>query len=210
MPSKSLKQAKLMRAAAKSAEFAKKIGISQVVAQHWYEEDKNAGWFDDEHSVSGESLASPSVPPRPFVFLGGTCNGTTWRDLLIPELTMEYFNPVVEVWDAKAKAAEDAAKANAALMLFVITPMMQGVYSIAELVESSILYPSGTLVYIAQLDETPGGEVAVWNKHQTASNNAVLQLVERHGASVAKSLKEVALFINTFGQACAFGYEDTF
>lgn len=30
------------------------------------------------------------------VFLGDTCNGSTWRNKLIPLLEIEYFNPVVE------------------------------------------------------------------------------------------------------------------
>ena len=32
------------------------------------------------------------------VFLGGTCNGSTWRNELIPKLTIDYFNPVVDNW----------------------------------------------------------------------------------------------------------------
>lgn len=30
------------------------------------------------------------------IFLGGTCNNSTWRDELIPKLTNKYYNPVVE------------------------------------------------------------------------------------------------------------------
>ncbi len=29
------------------------------------------------------------------VFLGGTCNGSLWRDALIKKLNIDYFNPVV-------------------------------------------------------------------------------------------------------------------
>lgn len=32
------------------------------------------------------------------VFLGGTCNDTTWRDELIKKLKINYFNPVVDDW----------------------------------------------------------------------------------------------------------------
>lgn len=31
----------------------------------------------------------------PKVFLGGTCNGSIWREKLIPLLKIDYFNPVV-------------------------------------------------------------------------------------------------------------------
>lgn len=31
------------------------------------------------------------------VFLGGTCNESTWRDELIKKLKIDYFNPVVKI-----------------------------------------------------------------------------------------------------------------
>lgn len=40
MPSKSSKQQKFMRAAAKSEDFAKKAGIPQKVAKEFYNKDK--------------------------------------------------------------------------------------------------------------------------------------------------------------------------
>lgn len=40
MPSKSKKQAKLMRAAAHSPAFAKKVGVPQSVAREFYTADK--------------------------------------------------------------------------------------------------------------------------------------------------------------------------
>jgi len=30
------------------------------------------------------------------IFLGGTCNNSTWREQLIPMLQINYFNPVVD------------------------------------------------------------------------------------------------------------------
>ena len=32
------------------------------------------------------------------IFLGGTCAETTWRDELIEQLEVDYFNPVVKNW----------------------------------------------------------------------------------------------------------------
>lgn len=40
MPSKSKKQAKLMRAAAHNKDFADKVGIDQEVAKEWSDADK--------------------------------------------------------------------------------------------------------------------------------------------------------------------------
>lgn len=40
------------------------------------------------------------------VFLGGTCNNSKWRDELIPNLTVDYFNPVVDDWTPEAAKKE--------------------------------------------------------------------------------------------------------
>jgi hypothetical protein len=37
------------------------------------------------------------------VFLGGTCNESTWREKLIPMLKIDYFNPVVKDWKLEIK-----------------------------------------------------------------------------------------------------------
>lgn len=71
---------------------------------------------------------------KKLVFLGGTCNGSTWRDKLIPLLSdrFEAFNPVVPVWTEEAYQEELRVRAIADYCVYVITPKMKGVYSIAE------------------------------------------------------------------------------
>ena len=44
------------------------------------------------------------------VFLGGTCNESTWRNELIPLLKIDYFNPVVEDWTPECQAEEERQK----------------------------------------------------------------------------------------------------
>ncbi len=44
------------------------------------------------------------------VFLGGTCNKTTWREELIPLLTIDYFNPVVKDWTPECQEIEKQQK----------------------------------------------------------------------------------------------------
>ena len=69
------------------------------------------------------------------VFLGGTCNGSTWRDELLQMINPEKidaFNPVVEHWDEKAQIEEDYHKANDDYCLYVLTPEMKGVYGVFE------------------------------------------------------------------------------
>jgi len=76
-------------------------------------------------------------------FLGGTCAETTWRDELMPLLDkqgVEYFNPVVKDWTPECQAIEEDEKNNKCnIHLYVITPEMQGVYSIAEIIHSAHL-----------------------------------------------------------------------
>ena len=73
-------------------------------------------------------------------FLGGTCAETTWRDELIPLLigaNIKYFNPVVKDWTPECQSIEEDEKNNKCnVHLYVITPEMQGVYSIAEIINS--------------------------------------------------------------------------
>ena len=66
------------------------------------------------------------------VFLGGTCNESNWRDILIKNLTIDYFNPVVEDWTPECQEEEIKQRKTCNFVLYCITPKMTGVYSIAE------------------------------------------------------------------------------
>lgn len=81
-----------------------------------------------------------------MVFLGGTVNGSKWRDELIPKLKIDYFNPVVDEWNEKAMQAEEDAKDKSDYLLFVLTPKLEGFYSIAEAVDASIKHPQKTVI----------------------------------------------------------------
>lgn len=125
------------------------------------------------------------------VFLGGTCNGSLWREKLIPLLTIAFFNPVVADWNDEAAAREVAARENSDYVLYVITPKMTGVYSIAEAVEDSNKRPDKTLFVYLEEDEG-----ATFDKHQLKSLAATAKLILKNGGVVATSLEEVAAFLN--------------
>jgi hypothetical protein len=139
-------------------------------------------------------MTAVEVPP--FVFLGGTCNDTTWRDKLIDLLEVEYFNPVVEEWTEEARKVEDVAKQRATAQLYVITPEAVGFYSIAELTERVIIDPSNTVV--AFLDNLDGKS---WTEQQLKSNAKIVDLLHRNGGVVSNTLQEVADRINTLLKA---------
>lgn len=110
------------------------------------------------------------------IFLGGTCAETTWRNELIPELEkvgIEYFNPVVDDWTPECQAIEEYEKNDRCnVHLYVITPEMQGVYSVAEIINSC---------WQAQLYGPHVNKVAFyvlgdWSKQQHKSFEATMRL----------------------------------
>ncbi len=132
------------------------------------------------------------------VFLGGTCNGSTWRDRLIKELDLTEvspFNPVVKDWTPECQARELTMRKTSDYVLYVITPMMTGVYSIAEAVDDSNKVPDRTLFCVLQTDE---GSDFLFTPAQTKSLAATAKLIQSNGGRAFESLYEVALFLNTY------------
>ena len=134
------------------------------------------------------------------VFLGGTCNDSTWRDQfisLLDEDTVSWFNPVVKDWNEEAQAKEIKERETCDYCLYVITPLMTGVYSIAEVVDDAHKRPKKTLFCVQDVDITGADEDEVkFNKHQMKSLDQVGKMVEGLGAKYFKSLEDVAKFLN--------------
>ena len=125
------------------------------------------------------------------VFLGGTCNGSLWRNDLIKMLKIDYFNPVVEDWTPECMEEEIKQRETCDYCLYVITPKMIGVYSVAEVVDDSNKRPNKTILCILQKDD--GTE---FNKVQIESLTQVEKMVAKNGANVFLTLEEVANFLN--------------
>lgn len=126
------------------------------------------------------------------VFLGGTCNESTWRDEIIPNLRIDYFNPVVEDWTPECQAEEERQKNDICdIHLYVITPKMTGVFSIAEVVESAMT--RGDRCIFCYLTKDGGQE---FTKGQIKSLDAVGNLVKKYGAEWSNDLDQVAQYIN--------------
>lgn len=126
------------------------------------------------------------------VFLGGTCNGSTWRESLIKLLKIDYFNPVVEEWTLDAAQEEIYQREICDYCLYVVTPRMTGIYSIAEAVDDSNKRPEKTILCILEED----GEYEF--KHEARKSlRMVEKMVKRNGAKVFFNLYEVAEFLNS-------------
>lgn len=125
------------------------------------------------------------------VFLGGTCNGSQWRETLKPMLKIGYFDPVVKDWNETAQLLEIEKRKTCDYVLYVITPLMVGFYSIAEAVEDSNKRPYSTIFCYLSEDDRIG-----FTSHQLKSLKSTAKLIENNGAKCFSSLEELAEFLN--------------
>lgn len=128
------------------------------------------------------------------VFLGGTCNDSHWREIIKPDLKIDYFDPVCTgEWTEAAYLRELQERATSDFVLYVLTPKMKGVYSIAEVVDDSNKRPERTLFCFLASDETE-----VFDTFQIKSLNAVAKMVTKNGGKFFPDLSEVLIYLNTF------------
>lgn len=125
------------------------------------------------------------------VFLGGTCNNSTWRDKLIPLLKIDYFNPVVDDWTPECQDEEIRQRESCDYCLYTITPKMTGVYSIAEVVDDSNKRPEKTILCVLDEDDENS-----FSETQIKSLKQVKEMVKNNGANVFDSLEDIASFLN--------------
>ena len=126
------------------------------------------------------------------VFLGGTCANTTWRDEMIPKLKIEYFNPVVKDWTPKCQEIEKVEKNDKCdIHFYLISKEMQGVFSIAEVVDSVHNKDKHTILQIV-----PNG----FDKFQLKSLKAVVDLINERGgkAFLDENLDKSVDIINNY------------
>lgn len=128
---------------------------------------------------------------NPCVFLGGTCNESEWRDVLIPMLNINFFDPRVDDWTPECQKEEIKQRKICDYCLYVITPKMTGVYSIAEVVDDSNKNPKKTLFCILQND----GDLN-FDEGQIRSLNQVGEMVKKNGAKFFTSLEQIADYLN--------------
>lgn len=130
------------------------------------------------------------------VFLGGTCNESKWREALIEVLDIDYFNPVVDDWTEECYQEELKQRQICDYCLYVITPRMAGVYSIAEVVDDSNKRPDKTILCVLS-EDTSNKSWMIFNEGQLKSLDKVGVMVENNGGKYFKSLYEVAKYLNS-------------
>ena len=130
------------------------------------------------------------------VFLGGTCNDSQWRFRAIEQLKIDYFNPVVEDWTPECMAEEVRQRETCDFVLYVITPLMTGVYAIAEAVDDSNKRPERTVFCVLERDVDSSGEQKCFTGGQVRSLTQVGKMIERNGAKVCGSLEQAWKYLN--------------
>jgi hypothetical protein len=128
------------------------------------------------------------------VFLGGTANGSKWREKLIPLLKVPFYNPVVPDWTPQDYENELHQRAVCAFLLYVLTPASKSMYSIAEVVDDSNKRPERTIFCF--LTEEENSESA-YTPHELKALNAIGKLIKANGSVWLKNLEEVAEYINS-------------
>ena len=124
------------------------------------------------------------------IFLGGTCAESTWRDELIPQLTVDYFNPVVKDWTPECQQNEIDEKENKCnVHFYCITKEMKGVFSIAEVIDSCHQKSKVTILQVM-----PNG----FEEFQLKSLKAVIELVKSRGgeAYMSDDIDTSAIILN--------------
>jgi hypothetical protein len=140
--------------------------------------------------IDASSAYSGLQPIRtiPRVFLGGTCGTSTWRNELIPIIEsygVDYFNPVVENWTEECYQRELDERAKDMVLVYALTNEMEGVYSIAEIIDDCHECPNN-LIFCNLWQDDPN------QPFMTKSLSKVQKMVESHGVQSCTSIQELA------------------
>ena len=125
------------------------------------------------------------------VFLGGTCNGSLWRDEVIKKLKIHYYNPVGEEWTPEMMKEELQQRAESDFCLYVLTPKMEGFYSIAEVVDDSNKRPAKTVFCFINNDEGN-----TFSDVQVRSLEQVKKMIKENGAACFDTINEAIYLLN--------------
>jgi len=131
---------------------------------------------------------------KKHIFLGGTCGTSKWRDEFIKKIDKDkytYFNPIVEEWDEEARKEEERQKDICDYNVFVITPKMEGLFSIAETVEISNKRPETLIFCYIEKDDDK-----TFSEKQLDSLDKVKEIIENNGGRYLVTLDEVINFLN--------------
>ncbi|KAK7580702.1 hypothetical protein V9T40_001331 [Parthenolecanium corni] len=142
--------------------------------------------------------------PHPEVFLGGSCNPTTWRqDEAIPILRnsgVTFFNPQVSDWSPELIELEHEAKENSQILLYVLDSKTRNVVSLVE--TAYFLGKKRKIIIVLNLFQEAGHEIAgekiTCNEFNDLNSSSCLlkQLMERQKVAVFSNVREALRYAN--------------
>ena len=104
----------------------------------------------------------------------------------------------VSEWNEAARARVRQVRVHADIVLYALTPLMEGCYSVAEAVDDSNKRPASTVMVL--LAAPDGGKE--FTSHQLRALRQTGELVKRNGAAYFESLEEAVDFIAQRTTAC--------
>lgn len=130
------------------------------------------------------------------VFLGGSCDPTTWRqDVAIPFLEEEgchYYNPQVEDWSPDLMKIEAEAKLTSAVLLFVLDSQTRALATLNEIIEFSVRGQQKVIIvmdFVAAGTEIEGQCLTSEEAQDiNRARSRMASLARRRGAEVCNSL----------------------
>lgn len=125
------------------------------------------------------------------VFLGGTCNGSRWRNGVIKELKIHYYDPMKEEWTPEMMNEELKQREESDFCLYVLTPKMDGFFSVAEVVDDSNKRPGKTIFCFLHDDEGKK-----FSNAQLKSLKQIGEMIKRNGATWFETLDEATSYLN--------------
>lgn len=110
---------------------------------------------------------------------------------MIPRLKVDFFNPVVTEWDEKAYQKELYEREHCDFCLFVITPLMEGYYGLAEVIDDSYKKTDRTIFCYLHRE----GEYA-FSPQQIQGLQHAAMVVKQNGGLVFDTLQQVIDYLN--------------
>jgi ribose-phosphate pyrophosphokinase len=160
-------------------------GITKVFTTDSFPEKDDGRVIVKRFSTERSNYIMQSTKKK--VFLGGTCNGSTWRDTLIPLLNIDFFNPVVADWTEAAYEEELKQREECDFCLYVITAESSSIYSIAEVVDGSNKRPTKTVFCFLE---------DMYTDHEVSALGRVAKMVAENGGQSFNTLGSVARYLN--------------
>lgn len=128
-----------------------------------------------------------------YIFLGGSCKDTNWREQLKPLLADRYFDPVVpdDEWDDdKLNEEQQARRYECSHWVYVISSKNPGLLGVAQMVESIILNTTTSYICFLEEDGQPFAEDVA------QSIQGLRELVGHYTKHISSSINELADQIN--------------